>query len=275
MTFYSLHRGLAILGGALLCAVTTSALAATIAITNTADSGSGTLRAALAGASSGDTIDATGLSGTILLTSGELGVSNSVTIIGPGPGTLAVNGNYPNTTNRVFYITQSNNVTIAGLTITNGNAGPDWGAGIFNHRSTLTVSNCTISGNAAEDGAAILNDGEGSSSSATLTIINSTLSGNSAEFAGGAIRNDGAFSGNATLTITNSTFSGNLAGIGGAIRNDGYSGGSAKLTIINSTFSDNSASDIGYGDTIYNDGDVPSQATVEIGSTIFKGGVEG
>src|SRR5882672_7571524 len=163
MTIYSLHRGLAILGGALLCAVTTSALAATIPVTNTADSGSGTLRAALAGASSGDTIDATGLSGTILLTSGELGVSNSVTIIGPGPGTLAVNGNYPNTTNRVFYITQSNHVTIAGLAITNGNAGIDWGGGIFNDGSTLTVSNCTISGNAAEDGAAIHNTGEGSS----------------------------------------------------------------------------------------------------------------
>src|SRR6267142_2196725 len=81
MTIYSLHRGLAILGGALLCAVTTSALAATITVTNTADSGSGTLRAALASASSGDTIDTTGLSGTILLTSGELSVSNSVDVL--------------------------------------------------------------------------------------------------------------------------------------------------------------------------------------------------
>jgi hypothetical protein len=43
-----------------------------ITVTNTNDSGLGSLRNALAVANNGDTIDATGVSGTSLLTSGEL-----------------------------------------------------------------------------------------------------------------------------------------------------------------------------------------------------------
>jgi len=59
----------------LLCAAMASvqsARAAAITVTNTKDSGQGSLRGALAIANAGDTIDATGVSGTILLTSGEL-----------------------------------------------------------------------------------------------------------------------------------------------------------------------------------------------------------
>jgi hypothetical protein len=63
-----------------------TAPAAMLTVTTTADSGAGSLRAALANAASGDTIDATGISGSILLASGELAVDNNVTILGPGPG---------------------------------------------------------------------------------------------------------------------------------------------------------------------------------------------
>src|SRR5262249_25437487 len=70
-----------------------SAYTATIVITNTNDSGPGSLRDALAAASDGDTIDATGVSGTILLTIGELQINHKVTINGPGAENLAVNGN--------------------------------------------------------------------------------------------------------------------------------------------------------------------------------------
>ena len=86
-------------------------------VTTTADSGPGSLRAALACASDGDTIDATGIFGTILLTSGELLVTNNLTILGPGPANLAVDGN---AASRVFHIFPSNTVTISSLTITNG-----------------------------------------------------------------------------------------------------------------------------------------------------------
>ena len=52
----------------------------TIVVTNTSDSGPGSLRNALAIANDGDTIDATGVSGTISLTSGELQITHAVTI---------------------------------------------------------------------------------------------------------------------------------------------------------------------------------------------------
>src|SRR5437899_2206735 len=93
--------------------------AATIPVTSTADDGSGgTLREALASAADGDTINFS-VTGTILLTSGELLVTNSLTITGPGPVGLSVDGNFPDTTNRVFHIGSNIVVSISSLTITN------------------------------------------------------------------------------------------------------------------------------------------------------------
>src|SRR5437763_16499941 len=104
---------------AVLCLLAAGRATAQIAITvtSTADSGAGTLRAALASAANADTIDAAGVTGGILLTSGELLVTNSVTILRPGPANLVVNGN---AASRLFHIAPSNTVTIAGLAITNG-----------------------------------------------------------------------------------------------------------------------------------------------------------
>jgi hypothetical protein len=59
------------------------------------------LRQALAIANNGDTIDASGVSGAIILTSGELLVDKSVTINGAGADVLAVDGNM---VSRVFRI---------------------------------------------------------------------------------------------------------------------------------------------------------------------------
>ena len=66
----------------LACALAIPANAATIIVNNTNDSGPGSLRQALVDANDGDTIDATGISGVITLTSGELLVDKSVTING-------------------------------------------------------------------------------------------------------------------------------------------------------------------------------------------------
>jgi hypothetical protein len=63
---------------ALACALTISAHATTIIVTNTNDGGPGSLRQALAIASDGDTIDATGISDVITLTSGELLVFSAI-----------------------------------------------------------------------------------------------------------------------------------------------------------------------------------------------------
>src|ERR1041385_7072578 len=97
---------------ALLFAAAIPTHAITITVTNTNDNGPGSLRASLAAGNDGDTIDATGVYSTILLTSGELQITHNVTINGPGTANLAVNGN---ATSRVFDNFASN-VTISGLT---------------------------------------------------------------------------------------------------------------------------------------------------------------
>jgi hypothetical protein len=186
------------------------------------------LRDALAAAADGDTINFS-VTGAITLSSGELEVNDSITISGPGANILAVNGN---ATSRVFYISSGKTVNISGLTITNGHASDvDFGAGIFNDDATLTVSNCTVSGNSAGFGGGIFNDGE--SGSATLTVNNSTISGNSAGLDGGGIWNGGNSGGSATLTVNNSTVSGNSANGGGGILNNGLDA-SATVTVNNS-----------------------------------------
>src|SRR6476620_12749132 len=75
-----------------LCLIALSTQAATITVTNTNDSGGGSLRQAIADAHDGDTVNF-GITGTITLATGELLVDKSVTINGPGAANLAVNGN--------------------------------------------------------------------------------------------------------------------------------------------------------------------------------------
>jgi hypothetical protein len=208
-------------------------------VTNTNDSGPGSLRDALAIANDGDTIDATGVSGTILLTSGQLNVDKDVIISGPGANNLAVDGNAQS---RVFYVNPGKTVTIDAFTVRNS----DEGGGIYNYSAALTVSNCILSGNS---GGAVVNwqgaltvqncsiSGNYSGGiwnfNGTLTVSDCTVSGNS----GPGIYNYG-FNGGATATITNCTISGNS---GGGINSGGHDGG-ATLTISNSSISGNSAS---------------------------------
>ena len=198
-----------------------------IVVTNTNDSGPGSLRDALAVANDGDTIDATGVSGTITLISGQLNVDKDVTINGSGANHLAVNGNGQS---RVFYVNLGDTVTISGLTITNGSSG------IYNDGGTLTLSDCTVSGNS---GAGITN--YSLNGSATMTIANSTITGNSGRGIGNSAPHAGSTS---SLTVSNCTVSGNSAG---GIGNGAAFGGSATMTLTNDTISGNSAGGIANG----------------------------
>jgi hypothetical protein len=107
----------------------------TLTVLNALDSGSGSLRATIKAASSGDTIQFdSSLSGqTITLTSGELVISKSLDIEGLGPDKLAISGN---NASRVFDVSQNQTpvtVTIARLTIENGlDSGAATGGGILN-----------------------------------------------------------------------------------------------------------------------------------------------
>ena len=90
----------------------------TFVVTTGADGGTGSLRSAIANASDGDAITFA-ISGTITNLAGELLIGNSLDIIGPGPNSLAVSGNY---LSRVFNISGGAVVSISGLTIFNGHA---------------------------------------------------------------------------------------------------------------------------------------------------------
>jgi len=213
-----------------------------IPVTNTNDSGAGSLRQALADSNDGDTITFA-VTGTIGLTSGELLVTSSVTISGPGPDNLAINGNAKS---RVFHIASGQTATISGLTITNGHTS-DSGGGIYNDHATLVLSNCAITSNSAAGsiGGGIHNDGS-NIGRATLQINNSLTTNNS-----GGIYNDALQAGTATLVITFSTLSNN--GPGEAINNDGWScifcgNGTTSVEITNSSITGNPGGAI-YSDT--------------------------
>jgi hypothetical protein len=241
----------------------TGSWAATIVVSNALDSGSGSLRSALAASKSGDTIDASSVTGTIFLTTGELLVTNSVKIFGPGPAYLTVDGNYPRRTNRVFNVAST--VSLSGVTITNGFApgityAASCGGGIYiRPQGAVTVSNCTLSGNSANTGGAIYNDGIGSSP--TVTVNASAISGNSARNSGGGIYNHGDIS-SPIVTIIASTLSGNSAPGGGGILNSSTYG-NATVVVSNSTLSGNTATNGG--------GIFTSEGTVMVSSSTFSG----
>ena len=115
----------------LTCAAGLFASATTIIVTNTNDNGAGSLRQALVDANDGDTIDATGISGVITLTTGELLVDKSVTINGAGADVLAIDGNAASVVFFIFRNRPGETVTISGLTIRNGRGG-SFGGGIEN-----------------------------------------------------------------------------------------------------------------------------------------------
>src|SRR3954451_19836279 len=99
------------LGSILLaCQLFTTATGATLVVTSNADSGPGTLRAAIAAAGNNDIIKfALSFPTTIALTNGELLIPGNLSIAGPGAADLTISGDNGS---RVFHIGSSNNVTI-------------------------------------------------------------------------------------------------------------------------------------------------------------------
>jgi hypothetical protein len=274
-----------------------------IVVTNTNDSGSGSLRNALAIANDGDTIDATGVSGTILLTSGELQITHNVIINGPGAGSLAVNGN---AASRVFENFASD-VTISGFTVTNGlppTGDNNGGGGILSHGGltligtnilnnnaggsfpppnaggggigisaggTLSVTASIISGNESQHG-----PGGGISAGGTVTVSNSTINNNEGLCAAGGIAfNDTG----GTLTVTSSTIIGNSvlgcpvsARAGWVLTGGGGIVSSGSVTVINSTISGNTVAEGGVPAT---GGGVACFGSVTVNNSTISGNTVG
>jgi hypothetical protein len=252
----------------------------TLTVTSTADSGAGSLRAAIAGAASGDTVAfAKNVHGTIKLTSGELDITRSLTIKGSGADQLAVSGN---NSSRVFEIeTAAANVSINGLTITRGRA-LDLGGGILNDGSNLTLSGDKLTDNVTFESATTGGRGGGLNSQAgTLTITNCQITGNQALGAADPSAVGFGYGGGiyvlaGSAMVSNSTISGNLAR-GGDYSEDGDGGGGgfyivSSATIDGCAFSGNQAVGSnggtgefvgeGYGGAINDSGSVTISASI-------------
>jgi len=263
------------------------------------------LRDAIQVATASDTISFS-VTGTIFLTLGPLYVDKDLTISGPGPGSLTVDGNH---NGGVFYV--MGNTSFSGLTIANGaaeygggmfhlagaatltnvtfsdNISGGKGGGMYNYICPATLTNVTFSNNSAPDGGGMWNRGN-------TNLLNVTFSNNTATSGGG-----GGMFDEATATLTNVAFIGNSApgNSGGGLfsyqddpsnpilnhvlftnNTAGYTGGgmataggSPKLT--NVTFSGNSAQ---YGGGIYMWGSNPTLTNVTLTNnsvSVYGGGI--
>ena len=136
-------------------------------MTNTADSGPGSLRCAidLANSTSGaNTIDfdssVFSTPQTINLTGGQLELTNTSgtqTIDDPAASLTVSGGGL----SRVFQIDANVTASISGLTITEGSVSGA-GGGLVNYGGTVTLYNCTISGNQPRNGGGLATYGGGS-----------------------------------------------------------------------------------------------------------------
>jgi HYR domain len=261
--------GLSLVGLSLMLARPPAVTAAAVPVTNTDDGGMGSLRAAISSAMAGDMIvfNLPAGSTTITLTTDELLINKNLIITGPGANLLTVQrstaGGTPDF--RIFDIADGNfNVTISGLTISNGNA-PQFsggGGGILNlSTGTVNIVNDTITGNSSQiggDGGGI-NNGErtntGFSLIGTVNITNCIISNNAAANTGGGIFSTVTnlnTTNTSTVNITNSTVSGNSAAVGGGVYNQDTQVSTFIVNVTNSTISGNSATASTGG--VYNEG---------------------
>ena len=240
---------------ALSLATSPAARAASITVNSTADTvaddGECTLREAIIAANTdaasggavgecaagfgADSVDLTGVTGSIHLTGSLPDITSDVIITGPGDEDLIVRRNSGGEY-RIWRVGITATVTLSGMLIETGQLLSGQGGGIYN-AGTLTLTHCTLRSCNAYLGGGIYNLG-------TLTLIDSTVRTCGAE-QGGGINND-----QGTLRIISSTVEANLAfSGGGAIANVGGSAASATLT--NATVS---ANDADYGGGVFNDG---------------------
>jgi hypothetical protein len=262
-------------------------------VLNTADAGTGSLRQAILDSNAAApgpnfiNFDPTVFSTpqTITLATGELDISASVTIAGPGSTLLTVDANM---TSRIFDVDDSLpgaiNVTITGMTLTHGNGNNgNAGGAIFNEDENLTLIDTTITGNISVD-----SKGGGLANYAgTVLIQNSTITGNTGTDGGGGLYFDGGsltvqntsitnnqttysgrdggalYSDSTAVLIQNSTITGNVCTDDGG----GIYDARSSLTIQNTTIAMNTASTYGGGISMFDGGTLVLQGSTVSGNT--------
>ncbi|MBW4615841.1 MAG: type I secretion C-terminal target domain-containing protein [Desmonostoc vinosum HA7617-LM4] len=246
-----------------------------INVTNINDSGSGSLRDAIAQAKAGDTIKfAANLANkTITLTSGQIELNKDLIIDGSDAANIAISGNKAS---RIFNTTMGIKLNLQSLSFIDGRAVSSdpkseirGGAINLNHYSNLTVSDCSFKDNISNRGGA-LHVGR----SCVVQVLDSTFDNNDGSvvkngFSAGAI----AAGSSGLLTIKNSKFTNNVGVSGGAVYKL-----LGPLVVEDSVFLNNSSFD--GGGAIYTDGANPAGTrptpetvggTIRISGSWFEG----
>lgn len=212
----------------LMLAAAIAGSAATFTVTNTNDSGPGSLRQAILDANATSDADVIQFDAgvfstprTITLTSGELLIEDSnLTINGPGTELLSISGNDQSRSFRINAANVTVAVTLNNMTIKDGNAGG--GGGIrtdaatgTDRRVVLNISGVVFQDNTTNSGTSgggiFVGLGLGE-----LNVNNSVFRRNTGN-GGGAIQCGSGGSACVAVTITNTLFEENVAGgLGGA-----------------------------------------------------------
>ncbi len=204
--------------------------AATFTVNNLNDSGFGSLRDAIAQANANPGADTIGftVTGTILLTSGQIAINGPLSIVGPGAASLTIDAN---ANSRIFSVFATDPacpdfdgpdylVSISGVRLTNARrAASNAGGAIFTEHS-LALDSVIIDNSKAGLGGAV--NMQTQYSGQALTIANSQFLNNTAvplagpsNAFGGAVavfeRCTPSKTSPVTVDISNSVFSGNQA----------------------------------------------------------------
>jgi hypothetical protein len=217
------------------CLPVGGAAAASYSVTSTADSGPGSLRAAILASNDpavADTI-AIGATGAIELESALPIVEDDVAIIGPGAGSLTVEPAAA-TGFRIFSFGDGVDASLSDLTVSGGTS--QQGGGVRNGSGSLILTRVVVADNEAraEGGTDIAAEGGGVFSDGPLTVRESTIAGNRATAIAGTMSSYALGAGimaTGPVSVERSTISGNAAeahGEGG--KHSGALGGGLRAT---------------------------------------------
>jgi CSLREA domain-containing protein/uncharacterized repeat protein (TIGR01451 family) len=229
-------------------------------VQNADNSGTGSLRNAIAGVCSGGSI--TFSNDLNIYLGNQLTIKRPLTIDG-GNRTITLSGDDGNNGSpdvRVFNIITTGNVNLDNLNIVNGRSYGGSGGGIRNY-AVLTVQDSRFTGNTADGGNSMGSRSGGAIGNfGTLTLTDSNLTGNSCTLYGGGIYNNG------TLTIQSSTIANNLSGSYGAGVHNTSTG---TLSVQNSTISGNTGVE---GGGIHTYGTLTVTNSTISGNSVIHGG---
>lgn len=235
-----------------------------VTVTSSADSGAGSLRAALGSVCAGGTVEVDPtLAGKTVALDSTLEIAKDVTVDASAAPGLTLSGE---DRARVLHVKKSATAEIRHLSIVRGRAGSLAGGVLVDGKLTLdhgTVADNVSVGQDGDPGAVFWQGGGGIyvGDGGSLVLRDSTVRDNEAQ--GGSGGNGGGLhvGAGSTALIERSTVSGNTGNVGGALRSRG------DVTVVNSTLSGNSSYGWHGGAVFHSDGDMEVRSSTITGNT--------